>query len=372
MRRYGRHLIMPEVTLDGQRRLKAASALIVGAGGLGAPIALYLAASGVGRVGIVDFDAVDLTNLQRQIIFGTSDVGRPKAGAAARRLRDLNPEIDVIEYEARLNAENALGIVSDFDVVLDGSDNFATRYLVNDACVLSGKPDVFGSVFRFAGQASVFGKPTGPCYRCLYPEPPPPGIVPSCAEGGVLGVLPGIIGSIQAIEAIKLILGLGETLEGRLLVFDGLSSTFHELAIRKDPACPLCGPRSTIRGLADYEALCGAPDRPGGDAAEDREVTARQLKSRLDAGDDVVLLDVREPFEYEIGRLGATLIPLAELPGRASDLDATRDTVVYCHSGARSAAAADFLRRAGFERVWSLRGGLLAWADEVDPAFPKY
>lgn len=372
MRRYGRHLIMPEVTLDGQRKLKSAAALVVGVGGLGAPAALYLAAAGVGRLGIVDFDVVDLANLQRQIVFGSGDVGEPKTGAAVRRLRDLNPEIDVVAHETRLAAGNALEILSGYDVILDGSDNFATRYLVSDACVLLGKPDVFGSVYRLEGQVSVFAAADAPCYRCLYPEPPPPGAVPSCAEAGVLGALPGIIGSLQALEAIKLILGKGDTLKGRLLLFDGARLTFHELAVLKDPACPVCGPTGPIRELPDYDALCGADGEAGGGFANIPEMSAADLKARLDRGEPICLIDVREPHEREIGHIGGRLIPLADIPAASRGLDASRETVVYCRSGARSAAAAAFLRRAGFERVWNLDGGLIAWADEVDPTFPRY
>ncbi len=372
MRRYGRHLIMPEVTMKGQQKLKAASALIVGAGGLGAPVGLYLAAAGVGRLGIVDFDVVDLTNLQRQIIFGTSDVGKLKTNAAAERLRDLNPEIEVVTHETRLTSENAIDVLHGYDVVLDGSDNFATRYLVNDACVLLGKPDVFGSVFRFEGQVGVFGMADGPCYRCLYPAAPPPGLVPSCAEAGVLGVLPGIIGSIQAVEAIKLILGAGDALKGRLLLIDALRMTFHELAIQKDPFCPSCGSHRTVRRPSDEAEWCGEAKGTAPGLAGVPEMTATELKARIAAGESIVLIDVREPHEYEMGDIGGQLIPLAEIPTRVRELDPSRETVVYCRSGARSAAAVAFLQRTGFERVWNLRGGLVAWADEVGPAFPKY
>jgi molybdopterin/thiamine biosynthesis adenylyltransferase/rhodanese-related sulfurtransferase len=372
MRRYGRHLIMPEVALEGQRKLKAASALIVGAGGLGSPIGLYLAAVGVGRVGIVDFDVVDLTNLQRQIIFGTRDLGKLKTEAAAERLSDLNREIEVVVHETRVTSENAIDILSGYDVVLDGSDNFTTRYLVNDACVLLNKPDVFGSVFRFEGQVGVFGMADGPCYRCLYPSPPPPGLVPTCAEAGVLGALPGVIGSIQAVEAIKLIIGAGDTLKGRLLIFDGLRLKFHELTIHKDLLCPVCGSERTIRKLSDEPEFRGDSRVTGAEPCGIPEMTASQLKARTDAGENIVLIDVREPHEHEMAHIGGELIPLSELPSRARQLDASRETVVYCRSGARSAAAVAFLRRVGFGRVWNLRGGLIAWSDEVDPTFPKY
>jgi len=366
--RYGRHMVLPEVTLRGQLEIKRARVLIVGAGGLGSPTVLYLAAAGVGRLGIVDDDAVDLTNLQRQILYGTADVGRPKIDAAIARIRDLNPNVTVIPHRTRLTRENALDVLSGYDVVVDGSDNFPTRYLVNDACAVLGKPDVYGSVFRFEGQASVFGLADGPCYRCLYPEPPPPGVVPSCAEAGVLGVLPGIIGSIQAAETIKLIIGRGEILKGRLLLFDALVMKFRELKVPKNPACPVCGPQRTTRELPDYEDFCDAPAGPSATP----EITPRELKARLDAGGDTLVIDVREPHENRICRLDALLIPLAEIPSRLDDLDRSRDIVVYCRTGIRSAAAVAFLTQAGFTRVWNLRGGILAWADEIDPTMPKY
>jgi len=372
MLRYSRHLVLPEVSLEGQLKLKAARVLLVGAGGLGAPSGLYLAAAGVGRLGIVDFDVVELTNLHRQIAFGTSDIGRSKIEATVERLRDLNPDIEILAHETRLTSENALEILSGYDVIVDATDNFPARYLINDACVLLGKPDVYGSVIRFQGQASVFGLANGPCYRCLYPEPPPPGVVPSCAEGGVLGVLPGIIGSIQAAETIKLIVGAGETLAGRLLLVDALKMTFRELAVRKNPACPVCGPGRTIRTLADYETFCGAPARTADASPGIPEISPRDLKTRIDAGENIFLLDVRESREYEICHIGGYLIPLAEIRTRVGELDPSRDTVVYCRQGERSAAAVAFLKRAGFSRVRNLRGGLLAWAEDVDPAFPRY
>jgi molybdopterin/thiamine biosynthesis adenylyltransferase/rhodanese-related sulfurtransferase len=371
--RYSRHLIMPEVGMEGQLRLKRARVLCVGSGGLGAPLALYLAAAGVGRLGLVDFDRVDFTNLQRQVLYGTSDVGRPKLEAAQQRLADLNPEIEIVPYETRLTSENALDILEPWDIVVDGTDNFPTRYLVNDACVLLGKPNVYGSIFRFEGQVSVFGMPEGPCYRCLYPEPPPPGLVPSCAEGGVLGVLPGIIGSLQAMEVLKLILGIGQPLVGRLLLFDALAMRFRELRLRRNPDCPVCGERPTIRQLIDYEEFCGirgeeAPAR----VTDVPEIAPRELYQRLQSGEDIFILDVREPHEYQICNLGGYLIPLGELPRRVHELDSARTIVAHCRSGKRSAEAVDFLRRVGFARVWNLRGGILAWADEVDPTVPKY
>ncbi|MGH9865754.1 MAG: molybdopterin-synthase adenylyltransferase MoeB [Candidatus Acidiferrales bacterium] len=371
--RYSRHLIMPEVGMDGQLKLKNAKVLMIGSGGLGAPLGLYLAAAGVGRLGIVDFDTVDFTNLQRQIVFGTSDVGRKKLEAARERLADLNPEIRIDVFETRLTSDNALDILRDYDIVVDGTDNFPTRYLVNDACVLLGKPNVYGSIFRFEGQASIFGYPGGPCYRCLYPEPPPPGLVPSCAEGGVLGVLPGIIGCIQAMETIKLILGRGESLVGRLLLFDALGMHFRELKLRKNPECPVCGPHPTVTKLIDYAEFCGirGEEAPAQTAAVP-EITAKQLKQRLDRGDDLYILDVREPHEYQICNLNGHLIPLGELPKRVSELDSSREIVAHCRSGKRSAEAVEFLTKAGFRKIWNLKGGILAWSDEVDPSMPKY
>ena len=371
--RYSRHLIMPEVGMDGQLKLKRAKVLMVGSGGLGAPLGLYLAAAGVGRLGIVDFDTVDFTNLQRQVIFGASDVGRKKLEAARERLANLNPEIRIDTYETRLTSDNALDILRDYDIVVDGTDNFPTRYLVNDACVLLGKPNVYGSIFRFEGQASIFGYPGGPCYRCLYPEPPPPGLVPSCAEGGVLGVLPGIIGCIQAMETIKLILGSGEPLVGRLLLFDALGMRFRELKLRKNPECPVCGEHPTVTKLIDYAQFCGirGEEAPAQTAAVP-EITPKQLKQRLDRGDDLYILDVREPHEYQICNLNGHLIPLGELPKRVSELDSSREIVAHCRSGKRSAEAVEFLTKAGFRKIWNLKGGILAWSDEVDPSVPKY
>ena len=371
--RYSRHLIMPEVGMDGQLKLKKAKVLLVGSGGLGAPLGLYLAAAGVGRLGIVDFDAVDFTNLQRQVVFGTSDVGRRKLEAASARLHDLNPEIQIDTFETMLTSENALEIIRDYDIVADGTDNFPTRYLVNDACVLLGKPNVYGSIFRFEGQASIFGYPGGPCYRCLYPEPPPPGLVPSCAEGGVLGVLPGIIGCIQAMETLKLIMGKGDTLVGRLLLFDAMGMRFRELKLRKNPECPLCGEHRTITKLIDYAQFCGIRgEEAPAPVTSVPEMTAKQLKSRLDRGDDLFILDVREPHEYQICNLQGYLIPLGDLPKRVSELDSSREIVAHCRSGKRSAEAVEFLKKTGFRKIWNLKGGILAWSDEVDPSVPKY
>jgi adenylyltransferase/sulfurtransferase len=371
--RYSRHLIMPEVGMDGQLKLKQAQVLLIGAGGLGAPLGLYLAAAGVGRLGIVDFDVVDFTNLQRQITFSTKDVGRKKAEAARERLSSMNPDIQIDTFDTRLTSENALELFKDFDIIVDGTDNFPTRYLVNDACILLGKPNVYGSIFRFEGQVTVFGAPAGPCYRCLYPEPPPPGLVPSCAEGGVLGVLPGIVGSLQAMETIKLILGVGESLAGRLLLFDALAMRFRELKVRQNPACPICGENRTINKLIDYEEFCGirgeeAPAVTTGIP----EITPRELKTRLDRGDDLFILDVREPHEYQICNIHGHLIPLGDLPKRVSELDSSREIVAHCRSGKRSADAVEFLQKAGFKKIWNLKGGILAWSDEVDPTVPKY
>ncbi|HEV2340742.1 MAG TPA: molybdopterin-synthase adenylyltransferase MoeB [Candidatus Acidoferrales bacterium] len=372
--RYSRHLIMPEVGMEGQLKLKRAKVLMVGSGGLGAPLGLYLAAAGVGRLGIVDFDAVDFTNLQRQVVFGTSDVGRKKLEAARERLQNLNPEIRIDTFETKLTSDNALDILRDYEIVVDGTDNFPTRYLVNDACVLLGKPNVYGSIFRFEGQASVFGYPGGPCYRCLYPEPPPPGLVPSCAEGGVLGVLPGIVGCIQAMETLKLILGKGDPLVGRLLLFDALGLRFRELKLRKNPECPICGEHRTIHKLIDYAEFCGirGEEAPAKTSSAIPEITPKQLKSRLDQGDDIFILDVREPHEYQICNLRGYLIPLGELPKRMSELDSSREIVAHCRSGKRSGEAVEFLMKSGFRKISNLKGGILAWSDEVDSSVPKY
>jgi adenylyltransferase/sulfurtransferase len=376
IKRYSRHLIMPEVGMDGQRRLKASSVLCVGAGGLGSPAAMYLAAAGVGRIGIVDFDVVDFSNLQRQLLHGTPDVGRSKLESAKSRLHALNPNVQIDTYETTLSSENALELFGPYDVILDGTDNFPTRYLVNDACVLSGKPNAYGSIFRFEGQASVFAAKNGPCYRCLYPEPPPPGLVPSCAEGGVLGVLPGIIGVIQATEAVKLMLGIGEPLIGRFLIYDALKMRFRELKLRRDPECPVCGDHPTVTALIDYQQFCGIHPEPQGPTeapVNEWEITPIELKRRLDAGDDLFILDVREPNEYQINRIPAsTLIPLGEIPRRYQELDTTREIVVHCKMGGRSAKAVDYLRTVGFTKVKNLRGGILEWIDTVDPSQPKY
>ena len=371
--RYSRHLIMPEVGMDGQLKLKQAKVLCIGTGGLGAPLGLYLAAAGVGRIGLVDFDVVDTTNLQRQVLFGSADVGRPKIEAAASRLRDLNPDIQIDTFETHLTSGNALDILKDYDIIVDGTDNFPTRYLVNDACVLLGKPNVYGSIFRFEGQITIFGYPDGPCYRCLYPEPPPPGLVPSCAEGGVLGVLPGIVGTIQAAETLKLIIGKGEPLVGRLLLFDALAMRFRELKLRRDPACPVCGDHRTITKLIDYAEFCGIRgEEAPAPVTSVPDITPRELKARLDRGDDLFILDVREPHEYQICNIRGRLIPLGELSRRAAELDSSREIVAHCRSGKRSAEAVEFLRKAGFRKLWNLKGGILAWSDEVDSAMPKY
>ena len=371
--RYSRHLIIPDVALDGQRRLKGSRVLLVGAGGLGSPLALYLAAAGVGTLGLVDFDVVDLTNLQRQIVHGTKDVGRSKIASAEERIADVNPHVRVEPYETQLTSVNALEIMRDYDVIVDGTDNFPTRYLTNDACVLLGKPNVYGSIFRFEGQASVFATADGPCYRCLFREPPPPGLVPSCAEGGVLGVLPGIIGTIQATETIKLLLGIGQPLIGRLLLFDALRMQVRTMQLRKDPACPACGTRE-IRELIDYEEFCGIRQAAVAEAGNPvPEIAPRELAERMRAGDDLVLIDVREPHEWEIARIaGAQLVPLASLAGALSELDSSRDIVVHCKVGSRSAKAVRQLQAAGFKRVWSLTGGIQRWSDDVDPTVARY
>jgi len=370
--RYSRHLIMPEVALEGQQRLKAARVLCIGAGGLGSPVALYLAAAGVGTLGLVDFDVVDYTNLQRQIIHTTGDVGRLKVESAAEKIKAINPFVHVRRFDTMLTSANALEIFRDFDIIADGTDNFATRYLVNDACVLSGKPSVYASVFRFEGQASVFATDGGPCYRCLYPEPPPPGMVPSCAEGGVLGVLPGLLGIIQATEVIKLILGSGETLIGRLLLVDALAMHFREVKLRKNPECPVCGANPTLTELIDYDQFCGTRGEESAAATAVPEIEPEELKRRLDSGEDIFLLDVREPHEYQICNLSGHLIPLGDLPQRVHELDSSREIVAHCKSGARSAKAVEFLRGIGFRYVKNLAGGITAWADRIDQTVPKY
>jgi len=370
--RYSRHLIMPEVGMEGQQKLKAARVLCIGAGGLGSPLALYLAAAGVGTLGIVDFDVVDYTNLQRQIIHSTADVGRKKLDSAAEKLKAINPFLNIHKFETRLSSDNALDIFRDFEIIADGTDNFPTRYLVNDACVLTGKPNVYGSIFRFEGQASVFATEEGPCYRCLYPEPPPPGLVPSCAEGGVLGILPGLVGVIQATEAIKLILGKGEPLIGRLLLVDALGMKFRELKLRKNPDCPACGKHPSITKLIDYNEFCGIRGEEKPVEVGVPEIQVEELKRRLDAGEDIFVLDVREPHEYQICNINGYLIPLGDLPKRVHELDSSREIIAHCRSGARSAKAVDFLRQAGFKKVHNLAGGILAWADRVDPKMPKY
>jgi molybdopterin/thiamine biosynthesis adenylyltransferase/rhodanese-related sulfurtransferase/molybdopterin converting factor small subunit len=375
--RYSRHLIMPEVGMEGQRRLKASSVLLIGTGGLGSPLGLYLAAAGIGRLGLVDFDVVDQSNLQRQIIHGTKDVGRLKLHSAKDRLADINPHVQVDTYETALRAENALDILKNYDVIIDGTDNFPTRYLANDASVLLGKPNVYGSIFRFDGQASVFfPKAGGPCYRCLYPEPPPPGLVPSCAEGGVLGILPGIIGIIQATEAVKLIIGEGEPLIGRLLLFDALKMKFRELKLRRNPECPLCGDHPTITELIDYEQFCGiTPEQPEPSGVSDWEITPAELKAKLDRGERIEIIDVREPHEWQIanlGQYGSRLIPLGEFSSRMNELNSADDIVVHCKMGGRSAKAYEMLKQAGFRKIKNLKGGITAWADQVDRSMPKY
>jgi sulfur-carrier protein adenylyltransferase/sulfurtransferase len=371
--RYSRHLIMPEVALDGQKKLKQARVLTIGAGGLGAPLAMYLAAAGVGTLGIVDFDVVDESNLQRQIIHGTSDIGRPKMESAHDRINDINPNVHVEAYEEALSSENALEIFKDFDVIVDGTDNFPTRYLVNDACVLTGKPNVYGSIFRFEGQASVFWAKEGPCYRCLYPEPPPPGLVPSCAEGGVLGILPGAIGTIQATETVKLILGIGEPLIGRLLLYDALGMSFREMKLRKDPNCPVCGENPSVTELIDYQEFCGIQQANAQATADEvPEITVQELKKRLDNGENLSVLDVREPHEYEVANIGARLIPLNELPERLAELDRDVPLAVHCKTGGRSARAVKLLQETGFQNAFNVEGGITAWSEEIDPSVPKY
>ncbi len=375
MRRYSRHLLLPEVGVQGQKRLKSARVLVVGSGGLGSPTALYLAAAGVGEIGLVDFDRIELSNLQRQILFGTPDVGRRKLEVAVERLADLNPNIRIVPHEAALTSENAFEVLRPYDVVVDGTDNFPTRYLVNDACVLLGKPNVYGSIYRFEGQASVFDARSGPCYRCLYPEPPPPDLVPSCAEGGVLGVLPGVIGLIQATETVKLLLGAGEPLVGRLLLYDALQMRFRELALHKNPQCVICGEHSSQRGLIDYPAFCGVPVPSASDSAARAVpgVSVEELTQELSKSEPPMLLDVREPEEWEIAHLpGAVLIPSRQLPERLTELTKAREVVVYCHSGNRSSRATRMLLELGFTHVRNLEGGIDAWATKVDPTMARY
>jgi sulfur-carrier protein adenylyltransferase/sulfurtransferase len=375
IKRYSRHLVLPEVGLEGQKKLRAAKILCIGTGGLGSPVALYLAAAGVGTLGIVDFDVVDKSNLQRQIVHGTKDVGRPKVESAAETLRDINPHVNVITYETPFTSENALEIARDYDILIDGTDNFATRYLTNDVCVLLGKPNVYGSIFRFEGQVSVFWAQHGPCYRCLYPEPPPPGMVPSCAEGGVLGVLPGIVGCLQANEAIKLILGVGNPLLGRLLLFNALGMQFRELRLKKDPNCPICSANPSITELIDYEEFCGirGEEAPAERMEETEEITVRELKARMDRGETLTIIDVREPFEWEIGRIpGTRLIPLGEIEARAGELDPQDEIILHCRSGKRSADALNRLKAKGFPRLKNVVGGILAWSEEIDPSVPQY
>jgi adenylyltransferase/sulfurtransferase len=370
--RYSRHLIMPEVGMEGQEKLKAARVLCIGTGGLGSPLALYLAAAGVGTLGLVDFDVVDFSNLQRQVIHFTTDVGRPKLQSAKDKIAAINPFVNVKTFETRLTSENALKIFEGFDIIVDGTDNFPTRFLVNDACVFTGKPNVYGSIFRFEGQASVFAAKDGPCYRCLYPEPPPPGLVPSCAEGGVLGILPGLVGLIQATEAIKLILGKGEPLIGRLLLVDALGMRFRELKLRKNPDCVVCGKNPSVTKLIDYEEFCGLRGQEKPVSTNSFEISVEELKRRLDAKEDIFILDVREPHEYQICNINGHLIPLNDLPKRVNELDPDQEMVVHCKMGGRSAKAVEFLHKSGFTKAKNLTGGILAWSDKVDPKVPKY
>jgi len=372
--RYSRHLILPEVGMEGQQKLKAAKVLCVGTGGLGAPLTFYLAAAGIGTLGLVDFDVVDESNLQRQIIHSTADVGRPKIDSAADKLKALNPHVNIVKHETMLTSQNALEIIKDYDIVADGTDNFPTRYLVNDACVLTGKPNAYGSIFRFEGQASVFATEEGPCYRCLYPEPPPPGLVPSCAEGGVLGILPGLVGVIQATEVIKFILGKGDLLIGRLLLVDSLNMKFRELKLRKNPDCPVCGTHPTVTKLIDYQQFCGITPEPPPAAVQNGipQMSAVELKHRLDAGEDIYVLDVREPHEYQIANIGGHLIPLGDIQKRVNELDTSREIVVHCKMGGRSQQAAEFLAKTGFKKLHNLAGGITAWSNDVDPTIPKY
>ncbi len=374
--RYSRHLIMPEVGMDGQKKLKAASVLLIGAGGLGSPLGLYLAAAGIGRIGLVDFDVVDFSNLQRQVLHGTPDVGRPKLQSAKEKLQAINPEVKLDLYETRLSSVNALEICKPYDIIIDGTDNFPTRYLVNDACVILHKPNVYGSIFRFDGQASVFAPPLGPCYRCLYPEPPPPGEVPSCAEGGVLGILPGLVGCIQATEAVKLILGKGAPLIGRLLLYDALEMRFQEFKVRRNPRCSMCGDQPTIKELIDYDQFCGIRGQesaPPPSAGQDGDITVEELSQLLKQGNEVFILDVRNPEEYQICQIaGSKLLPLPELPRHWQELDKDQDMVVHCKSGMRSAKAIQFLKQQGFTKLRNLKGGILAWAERIDRSLPKY
>ncbi len=373
--RYSRHLILPEVGMEGQLKLKGASVLLVGTGGLGAPLALYLAATGVGRIGLVDFDVVDFTNLQRQVIHGTKDVGKPKIDSAMESMRDINPFVQLDRHEVALTSENALDIIKDYDIVVDGTDNFPTRYLVNDACVLLKKPNVYGSIFRFEGQSTIFATEGGPCYRCLYPEPPPPGLVPSCAEGGVLGILPGVVGLIQATETVKLILGIGDSLVGRLMLYDALGMKFRELKLRRNPECPVCGDHRTITKLIDYNQFCGIPSQPAPTEAPNvnTDIEPKEVKAKQDHGDKFVLVDVREPHEFQIARIpGSVLIPLADVGKRLGELNPDDDIVVHCKMGGRSAKACDVLRANGFTKVRNMTGGITKWSDTVDSSVPKY
>jgi molybdopterin/thiamine biosynthesis adenylyltransferase/rhodanese-related sulfurtransferase len=379
IKRYSRHLIMPEVGMEGQRRLKAGKVLLVGTGGLGSPLGMYLAAAGVGRIGLVDYDTVSESNLQRQIIHGTKDIGRPKLDSARERMLDINPYIQIDTYEVALTSDNALGILEPYDVIVDGTDNFPTRYLVNDACVLLGKPNVYGSIFRFEGQATVFAASEGPCYRCLFPEPPPPGLVPSCAEGGVLGVLPGTIGAIQATETVKLLLGIGEPLIGRLLLYDALGMSFDFVKLRKNPACPVCGEHPTVTELIDYEQFCGVPAHDNSEFASEVAgmvplIGVQEVKARIDRGDEFILLDVREPHEWEIVDIAEAThhIPKGQILEHLGELDTARDIVVYCKSGGRSADVVHTLREHGYTRVKNMVGGINAWAEQVDPSLPTY
>lgn len=373
--RYSRHLILPEIGEEGQKKLLQAKVLIIGAGGLGSPLGLYLAAAGVGTIGLVDFDVVDLSNLQRQILHTHDEIGKSKLDSAEKRIKGMNPDTRVVKYPAKISSENALEILRNYDIVIDGTDNFPTRYLVNDACIFLNKPNIYGSIFRFEGQATVFVPKKGPCYRCLYPEPPPPGMVPSCAEGGVLGILPGVIGVIQATEAVKLIIGKGEPLIGRLLLYDALDMTFRTLKLRRDKNCPVCGDRPAITKLIDYEAFCGLKKGEGEKTVTIPEMTVYELKAKMDRKDDFILLDVREPFEYEIAKIpGSRLIPVGQLPNRLNELEPFKDKeiVAHCKMGGRSAKAVELLLNSGFKKVWNVVGGIAEWSNKIDPAVPKY